>query len=96
MNTYDKGDLVRVTGVFATVTGVVVEPDAVFCEILDPGGVTTTYTYGVDAALVHESTGTYYLNVDASQAGVWYYRFHATGVVQAAGEGTFVIGHSNF
>lgn len=96
MNTYDKGDLVRISGAFATADGTAVDPDAVLCETLDPAGVTTAYTYGTDAELTRDSAGHYHLDIDAGQAGVWYYRFYSTGNGQAADEGTFIVAQSNF
>jgi len=83
-NTYDLGDLPRITGTFTNAAGVVLDPTAVFCTYRSPAGVLTTLTYGVDAALVKDSTGVYHVDISATLAGVWQYRFYSTGTGQAA------------
>ena len=50
----------------------------------DPSGNTTSLTYGVDAALVKDSTGVYHVDVDADEVGWWHYRVYSTGTGQAA------------
>jgi hypothetical protein len=95
-NLFEKGDLVRVTGTFTTPAGVATDPTAVLFSYQNPAGTTTTLTYGVDAALVKSSTGVYYVDVNASTEGVWYYRFYSTGTGQTADEGTFTVKVSNF
>lgn len=90
-NTYDVGDLVRVTGTFTDSSGNAQDPTAVYCAFKDPSGNVTTYQYGQDAALEKSSTGVYYVDIDVDEAGVWYYRWYATGTGQAAGESTFSV-----
>jgi hypothetical protein len=90
-STYQKGDLIRVTGAFTTSAGVATDPTAVFCTYKDPSGNSTTLTYGVDVALAKDSTGTYHVDIDADEEGVWFYRFYATGTGQSAGEHSFNI-----
>ena len=92
---FDKGDAVRVAAVFGT-TAVPVDPDAVIFEYYLTGNSTTTLTYGVDAALVKDSTGHYHVDIDAATAGTWYWRFHSTGNGQAADEGSFKVNSSKF
>lgn len=87
-NAYDIGDLVRCTGTFAS-SGANVNPAAVMFKAKSPAGVVTTYTYGVDAALVRDATGVYHVDVSATEAGDWSYRFWSTGTGQAAAEGQF-------
>jgi hypothetical protein len=95
-NTYDYGDLVRVTGTFTTAAGVATDPTAVLCKVRNPAGTVTTLTYGTDAALVKSGTGVYYTDVSASAAGIWHYRFYSTGTGQAANETYFQVGASEF
>ena len=52
MNSYDVGDVVRCWGAFANSAGTAVDPTAVLCKVRKPDGTITTFTYGVDAALV--------------------------------------------
>lgn len=89
-NAYDIGDLVRCTGTFAA-SGSNVNPAAVMFKVKKPSGTVVTYTYGTDAALVRDSTGVYHVDVDATEAGEWTYRFWSTGTGQAAAEGQFLV-----
>ncbi len=93
---YEKGDEVRCSGVFTNLSDVAIDPTAVLFEVKSPGGVTTSYTYGVDAELVKNSTGNYHVLVDGNEVGRWFYRFHSTGNGQAADEGEFVIKTTQF
>jgi len=95
-NSYDKGDLVRCTGTFANSAGTAQDPSVVLFKVKNPLGTTTTYTYNTDAELVRSSAGVYYVDVDATIEGDWYYRFQSTGTGQAAGESYFNVGKSVF
>lgn len=97
-NVYELGDLVTVSGAFADSTGAAVDPVAVFCSYRSPATptVTTTLTYGVDAALVKDSAGHYHANISATAVGTWHYRWYSTGTGQAADEGWFVVEESEF
>jgi hypothetical protein len=94
-NAYDKGDLVRCTGTFAT-DGVNVDPTAVLFSVKAPSGTATSYTYGTDVQLVKSAVGIYYVNVSATESGIYQYRFYSTGTGQAAAEGQFRIRASFF
>jgi hypothetical protein len=96
VNTYDKGDLIRLTGVFQDSAGADQDPDVVVCKVKTPTGTVTTYTYGTDAELIKESTGNYYLDFNADVSGTYFYRFHSTGNGKAAGENSFEVVASNF
>lgn len=96
MNSYDKGDLVRVTGTFTNASDAATDPTTVTCKVKTPAGVTTTYLYGTDAALVKDSTGVYHLDITASTSGQWWYRWEGTGAVEQADEDTFIIEPSAF
>lgn len=53
-------------------------------------GVTTTLTYGTDAALVKKSTGTFYVDIDTNEsAGQYDWTWFPTGTGQAAEKGIF-------
>lgn len=88
---YQKGDLVRVTGTFTNSAGTAIDPAAVFFAYTNSAGSTTTLQYGVDGAVVKSSTGVYYVDVSASSAGRWYWRWYSTGTGQAADIGEFVV-----
>lgn len=89
-NAYDIGDLVRCTSAFAA-SGTNVNPEAIMFKVKTPSGVVTTYTYGTDTALVRDATGVYHVDVSATEAGEYVYRFWSTGIGQAAAEGQFVV-----
>ena len=94
-NVYDVGDLVRCTATFAT-SGTNVDPSAVTFKKKTPSGTTTTLTYATDAALVKSAVGIYYVDVSATEAGDWSYRFAATGTGQSAEEHQFRVQPSLF
>ena len=96
MNQYSKGDLVRCSAAFATSAGAATDPTVVRFQVRNPAGATTAYVYGTDAQLVRSSTGSFYVDVDASQVGTWHYRFYSTGTGQAADEGSFRVRDSWF
>ena len=90
-NAYDTGDLVRCTGTFTDAAGAAVDPTTVAFKVKDPSANTTTYTYGVDAELVQQAAGIYYLDVSIDETGDWWYRFESTGTGQAGGEDNFYV-----
>jgi len=90
-NTHDKGDLIRVTGTFTDSAGTVQDPTAVYCKYRTPSRTTTTLQYSVDVALKRLSAGIYYVDISATEAGTWHYRFYSTGTGQAAGESSFFV-----
>ena len=95
-NTYDEGDLIRCSGSFETSASVAVDPTAVYVQIMDPSGGTSTCTYGVEAGVVKAETGKYYVDVDATAYGVWHYNWYSTGTAQGSGEQVFNVRKSAF
>jgi len=95
-NTYDYGDLVRVTGTFTNAAGTATDPTAVLCKYRNPSGTITTLTYGTDAALVKSATGIYYTDINANESGVWRYRIYSTGTGQGAAETFFEVSRTVF
>jgi len=93
---YHVGDLIRISAAFSTAAGVATDPTAVFAKYRDPGGTVTTLTYGVDVALVKDSTGNYHVDINADEAGKWLYRFYSTGTGQAMDEDGFSVLASSF
>lgn len=93
-HTHDLGDLVRVyteTPFTNADTDAAIDPDVVKVSVRDPAGDVTTYVYGTDDEVVRNGTGDYEMNIDADQAGTWFYRFWSTGDGQAAEERKFVV-----
>lgn len=91
INTYDQGDLVKVSGSFTNEAGAAIDPSVVNFTYKDPAGTTTTLVYGTDAAVVKSSTGNYYVNLSATLPGTWVWRWHSTGTGQAADTGQFYV-----
>jgi uncharacterized protein YfaS (alpha-2-macroglobulin family) len=94
LSRYTIGALVRCSAAFTTAAGVAQNPGAVSFTVREPDGTATTYVYGTDAELVRASTGNYYVDVDATEAGTWRFRFAGTGTGQAAAEGMFRVDSS--
>lgn len=97
MNSYIKGNLVRVAGTFTGENGAVLDPTTVRVGVLAPGAVLPVMrTYGTDPEVVKDSTGRYHLDIDADTTGVWRYRWQSTGNGQAANEDAFEVLVSQF
>lgn len=98
VNTYDIGDLVRISAAFVNDGGVATDPasGAVIAKYKDPSGNTTTLTYPADVALVKDSTGNYHVDILVDEFGDWHYRFAGTSVVVAADEHRFYVEKSVF
>ena len=93
-NTYDKEDLIRLTGNF-TVSSVLTDPVAITLQIIGPDRATGTYTYAA-AQVTKSSTGIYYRDISLDKVGRWDYRFEGTGTVQAAADGVFLVRRTDF
>lgn len=96
MNVYDIGDQVRVSVVFTDEYGVEHDPTSLLCQIKNADGVETYYTYGESPALTRENTGTFYVDVLATKAGTWHYRWQGSGAITAAAENSFMVRRSKF
>ena len=92
---FDQGDVVRCENEFSQ-NGTAIDPTAVFFQIKTPAGVPTTYQYGVDAALIKDSTGNYHVDIAANAGGTWQWRWYSTGTGAAADQGTFTVKQSYF
>jgi hypothetical protein len=94
---YVRGALIRVAGVFTNAAGSPTDPTVVRFKWKSPAGAVTTYVYPTDGALVKDSVGNYHVDIDTTSAeGRYYYRFESTGTGQAADEGNFTVVHSQF
>lgn len=90
MNTYDVGDLVRVSAEFRDDSDALADPTAVELKFRTPAGVVTTWQ--VEAGeIVKDATGKYHADINITANGRWAYKFIGTGAVQAVEEaGLFV------
>lgn len=71
------------------------DPDTVLIKVLDPFGVSTTYTYGDDDEVTKQSVGDYTAAITPDSAGRWRWRWETTGDVIAL-EGDFLVQDSGF
>lgn len=94
-NTHDKGDLVRLKGMFTDQDGDLYDPSTVTVKFKSPSGVVTTRVYGTDD-VTRVSVGIYTTDVNVDEVGTWHYRFESSGVGQAAEENKFYIDESEF
>lgn len=78
-NIYDFGDEVRFSGTIVDSDGSEVDPTTVKVDIKNPNGTVTTYTYGVDAALIRDDAGDYHIDQVLNISGRWFYRFYSEG-----------------
>jgi hypothetical protein len=95
MNSYDVGDLVRLSATFE-VSDVATNPTATTFKIKVPSGTVTTYVYGTDAQLVRDSTGHFHVDWSVTESGPHYWRMAGTGSAQAAEESAFFVRESRF
>ena len=79
---YPQGTLVRVQVSF-TQSGNFADPDGVNLRFRPPRQHRTTWIYGIDAAIVKDSTGVYHADLDTTPAvpGVWRYHWEGDGAV---------------
>lgn len=92
---YASGQLVNISCTF-TLSGIPTDPTTVIGRFRWGTATTTSYTYGVNAQLVKDSTGVYHFDVTAQNSGTYYYRFEGYTSVQAAEEGSFDVAVSRF
>lgn len=93
---FDVGDAVRCSAGFKNLAGTAIDPTTVSVSVKKPDGTVETKVYGTDVEVVKSSIGNYYIDVDVTAHGVWYYRFFSTGSGKAAAERQFVVRRSQF
>lgn len=93
MKTIYAGTRVRISCVLSPLTSpdVPADPASVTCEVTSPSGVVNVTHWPADPEIVHESAGKFHLDVEASSAGVWKYRWSSIGGVQAVSRGEFKV-----
>jgi hypothetical protein len=78
MNNYNLGQTVIFRAVFKNQTGVLTDPSPLTVKIKDPLGVVETFTYGVDAELIKDSTGNFHIAHDPGLQGVYLAKWEGT------------------
>jgi len=96
MNSYDLGDVVRLTVAFTNLAGTAVDPGGVQFKIKSPLGVITIYNYPADTQVVKDATGNYHLDFEPDKQGIWAVRWAGTGSNKAASESSFEVTESQF
>ena len=95
-NTYDIGDVVRVSAAFLDSSDLAADPTGVVVSYRNPSsGVVTTLTYGVDVEVVKDSIGNYHVDITTAAHGRYTYKWVGTGAVAATVEGFFHVRESN-
>lgn len=91
MNTYDIGDVVRISNVFTvTSSGAVIDPGTVTLVVMAPDTTEATYTYA-GSSVTKDSTGTYHVDISPAMAGIYRYRWTSTGTGAGSEESRFEI-----
>jgi len=91
---YEINQVVRTSASFLN-SGTLADPTTIEYKYKRPNGTIITYTSAC-AALVHDSTGIYHVDLTIDQAGSWYYRFSGSGVATGADEEIFNVIPSQF
>jgi hypothetical protein len=92
INVYDFGDVIRLTGVFDTT------PTTVALVLNPPSGEIVAYDYASPETTIklgNAETNSYYADIEAAEAGTWYYEWKSTGTGQAAEQRQFVVRQTN-
>lgn len=96
VNTYEIGDAVRCTTSFRNDAGQLFDPTTVKFSYKRPDETVITKIFGTDAEIVKDAVGKYRIDVAATAAGEWFYRWFSEGNGQAAAERAFKVRRSNF
>lgn len=89
MNTYDYGDVVRLTATFRNSAGALTTPSSTVCRVKSPAGDITT------PAATPVSAGVLEAVVSINEEGEWHYRFEGTSPTCAV-EHRFLVRNSAF
>ena len=95
-NTYDIGDVVRISAGFTNASAAAADPTAVTVSYRNPStGAVSELNYGVDAEVIKDSTGNYHMDITTANHGIYYYKWEGSGAVVATVEGFFEVRESN-
>jgi len=87
-NTFIIGDTARITTALThPATAAAVDPGGLALKVRKPDQTLTTLTYGADAALEKDAVGHYHADIALDQAGLWHWRWEATGANAGVAEG---------
>lgn len=94
MPLYDVGDQVRLTAEFFDLDDAPIDPSTVACTVRDPAGDETSYEF--PGPVIRAGAGSCRLDLDLTASGVWWVRWHSTGLGQAAEETSLTVRASQF
>ena len=98
-STYDRGDIVRITGTFTDTGGTVGDPTTVHFLYDTPTSTApttatrTSTASGAVGGITKSSTGVYYYDISSTGQGLYETRFTSTGALAASGESWFSVRH---
>jgi hypothetical protein len=87
---FDLGDYVKIVGEFYS-NDIYTDPATVEITITSPTGIVYYYIYGVGTDIKKEGIGIYYIELEGTESGLWYYYWKATGNVKGTEPGKFFI-----
>lgn len=90
MPSYYVNDTIRISAAFRSDQNALIDPDTVSITITQ-NSVSTTYTYGVGAAIVRPTIGNYYINYLLLAAGELSYEWDGINAVTIARSGGFTV-----
>lgn len=97
INLYDRDQPVRVTALFQDEDGNDVDPATVELTVISPSGIERSFTYGGSPDTVtRASTGNYFADVEANEAGDWFYRWTSTGTGAGVQDSQFMVSPTRF
>lgn len=90
----DVGDVLRLFANFTDIDSVALDPGSLQVFVKDPDGIIAMYAY--PGNIIKTSVGSYYLDINVTKVGTWFYRWESSGQGQCAAERTFSARQSYF
>lgn len=90
MDSYKKGQSIRVTVTFKDFSQANADPTTVYAKATSPSNVTTQLT------VTKDSTGVYHFDITLNESGIWFWQITGSGAVVAANEGSLSVDPSRF
>ena len=90
------GDMFRLSANFVDSDNTSTDPNTVTFDMKEPNNTVTTYTFGVNAPLVKDSTGNYHVDWFIALSGIHAYNYTGFGGANAAEEASFIVVPTEF
>ncbi len=95
LNLYVEGQVVHASVTLrSTATDALSDPTTLTAIVVHPDGTETSYVFGTDAELIHDSLGLFHIDIACDEPGEWGYRFVSTGTAAGAGQKSFYVNRS--